>query len=134
MSFAIADEYRVIAIDEDTMRPGHPASQRVAIRTSVARAVWLFAITREQFNRHLTNINHADRMAFSVGQKYISVWSDAEAFRTGERRQFRRAAVPSESFLSGSGNVMNGSGFHIDSINCVSFAQRQPHISTTVKI
>src|SRR5215813_13458964 len=122
MSLAVADEDDVVAIDKNSVRPGHPASQRVAILTPVVRVAASLSRAGNQFNRHFTNINHSDRMAFGVGQINIAVWRDTQTFRAGQRGQFSRAAVAGAAFLSYSRHVMNLSGLHIQTINGVAFA------------
>src|SRR5262245_4945988 len=98
--FAVADEDRAVAVNEDAVRTRHLARQRIAIRS-----VSFGAGSRDQFNCLFANVNHSDRMAFGVGQIDIAVWRDTQTFRAGQSGQPGRAAIPSESFLSGSRNV-----------------------------
>src|SRR5215813_1633817 len=117
MSLAVAHEYYVIAINEDAMRPRHPASQRVAILTSTVRLAASLSRAGDQFNRHFTNINHPDRVAFGVRQINIAVRSDAQSLGAGQCGQLRRAAVAGESLLPRPRHVMNRSGLHVQTIN-----------------
>src|SRR5262245_50669755 len=127
--FAVADENRTVAVNEDAVRTRHLTRQWIAIRS-----ISFGAGSCYQFNRLFANVNHPDRMAFGVGQIDVAVRRDAQTFRAGQRGQLSRAAVARESFLSRSSDVMNRSRSHIQPINGVAFAQREPHISTAVKV
>src|SRR5262249_8036563 len=127
--FAVADENRTVAVNKDAVRTRHLTRQRIAVRS-----VSFGAGSRDQFNRIFANVNHPDRMSFSVGQIDVAVRRDAQPFRAGQRGELSRAAVPSESLLSSSRDVMNRSRLHIQPINGVAFAQSEPHISATVEV
>src|SRR5262245_51130507 len=129
VSFAVADENRTVAVNKDAVRTRHLTRQRIAIRS-----VSFGAGSRDQFNRIFSNVNHPDRMAFGVGQIDVAVWRDAQTFRAGQRGELSRAAGSGESLLSSSRNVMNRSRLHIQPINGVAFAQREPHISAAVEV
>src|SRR5262245_20314360 len=129
VGFAVADENRTVAVNKDAVRTRHLTGQRIAVRS-----VSLGAGSRDQFNRLFANVNHPDLMAFGVGQIDIAVRRGTQTFRAGERGQLGRAAFASESFLPSSRDVMDRSRFHIQPINGVAFAQREPHVSATVEV
>ena len=129
MRFAVADKDCSVRVHENPVGPRHATFQR-----SSSRTVTSFASSGDQFQGSLGDIDHPHRVAFGVGEVYVSVGSNTQTLWSGESRLFRRTIVSSEAFLTRARGVMNYSGPEIEFVNCVAFTQREPQIAVRIKI
>src|SRR5690349_18463739 len=98
MILRVADEDGAVGVNEDAVRAGEAAFERVALRP-----VPFLPGSCDQLDGAAGGVDRADRVALGVGEIDAAIGPDAEALGPRERRGQRRPAVAGETRFTGAG-------------------------------
>src|SRR5882724_10748514 len=85
-------------------------------------------------DRAVAHVDFSYDMVLGIREEDVPVCGGAQSFRSRERRISGRPAIAAEAFFSGAGKPLNSAPGEIEFQDRISFPQRQPEVSATIKI
>ena len=108
VGLAVADVDAAVFVGVDAVGAGHFAFEGVG-----GGAVAFFAGAGDEFDVAGFGVDHADGVAFAVGEPDVALCVDGDAFGAGEGGVFGGAAVACEAAFAGAGDVVDEAGFEV---------------------
>ena len=129
MGFAVADIDAAVFVGVDAVGAGHFAFEGVG-----GGAVAFFAGAGDEFDVAGFGVDHADGVAFAVGEPDVALCVDGDAFGAGEGGFFGGAAVSGEAAFACAGDVVDEAGFEVELEDLVAFAGGEPEVAAGVEV
>ncbi len=129
MGFAVADVDAAVFVGVYAVGAGHFAFERIG-----GGAVAFFAGAGDKFDGVGFGVDHADGVAFAVGEPDVAGGVDGDAFGAGEGGVFGGAAVAGEAAFAGAGDVVDEAGFEVELEDLIAFAGGEPEVAVRVEV
>jgi hypothetical protein len=129
VGFAVADVDATVFVGVDAVGAGHFAFEGVG-----GGAVAFFAGAGDEFDVAGFGVDHADGVAFAVGEPNVACGVDSDAFGAGEGGVFGGAAVAGEAAFAGAGDVVDEASFEVELEDLIAFAGGEPEVALGIEV